>query len=1042
MSETKREPKDRAIAAKAVAIGQLRDLYKLSGKDAPVDATMLEMLSDGVITNAIADGDILHVLHYIRILGTNAEHGEKVKRTEADHAELCLGAFSTFMQMKREGGFWTKPGYLTEAKTRKLYIDAYLKEAGWDVLETEHQAIAGKAGIEIEVKGMPNPTETGFCDYVLYGNDGKPLAVVEAKKTSVNAEVGRHQVELYGNCLKEQYGYVPILYYTNGYEIRCIDGLYPDARTLSSFHTLKELERMIQRRDRGNIADTRVNESIAGRPYQQIAIRNVCERFNKNFRRALLVMATGTGKTRVACALTELLQRNKWVKNVLFLADRTSLVGQAKRAFTKMLPDQTFCELSSSDPEKDFEARMMFSTYQTMINYVDGEKKKFGIGRFDLVIIDEAHRSVFNKYGAIFNYFDSLLVGLTATPRGEVEKSTYQLFACENGVPNYEYTLQEAVDDHWLVPYKVSSHTTKVMQEGVKYADLSEDERKKVEDAYGDEPPEVLPSSDLFKRLFNTNTCDLVLENLMENGLKVAGGDKLGKSIIFAYNHKHAQLIVDRFKEIYPMFPNACRLIDNQVKYADDLILKFDSEDDFRIAVSVDMLDTGIDVPAVTNLVFFKPVKSKIKFVQMIGRGTRLCEGLGVLGQKSGDKEWFKIFDYCGNFAYFGQNPAEDSDARQMTLTERLYNLRVAVAFELQKVEHQHDMWKAGYHGKLVDSLYGELLKIREQRNRIVVRNAMPHVDNFRNQGDWLALTPIQVKEIELHIAPLMTAGEGEDDTAKIFDARMLKIEIAVLAAGDVNGAAKDVQFVREAAVKLLQKASVPAVHAKMDLLEKVAAEQFWREPHVKNLEEVREELRDLIKFLDRGKGGSATVSVEDVIEDGEPIPTGIIDIRSYRQKVIDYLAEHADIPVVRKIKNLEKVNEDDLRELERILWFELGTKNDYLNTTDIRNLAAFVRSVVGIEQRAVNEKFGKYLNGSALTVEQQEFLKTIIDYVRENGDISKTDLLEVAPFNEYNILAVFGESVPVVNDIVSTLENVIAAPEGFFDLPEPNVAI
>ena len=245
MSETKREPKDRAIAAKAVAIGQLRDLYKLSGKDAPADATMLEMLSDGVITNAIADGDILHALHYIRILGTNAEHGEKVKRTEADHAELCLGAFSTFMQMKREGGFWTKPGYLTEAKTRKLYIDAYLKEAGWDVLETEHQAIAGKAGIEIEVKGMPNPTGTGFCDYVLYGNDGKPLAVVEAKKTSVNAEVGRHQVELYGKCLKEQYGYVPILYYTNGYEIRCIDGLYPDARTLSSFHTLKELERMI-----------------------------------------------------------------------------------------------------------------------------------------------------------------------------------------------------------------------------------------------------------------------------------------------------------------------------------------------------------------------------------------------------------------------------------------------------------------------------------------------------------------------------------------------------------------------------------------------------------------------------------------------------------------------------------------------------------------------------------------------------------------------------------------------------------------------------
>ena len=1035
MSDKARDPKDRAIAAKKAASELLRDLYRQKGGDAPVEATMLELLTDGVVTTIIESGDILHALHYIRILGTNAEHGQKVKKSEAEAAESNLAVFRDFLEVRKSGsGVWRPPGYLTEAKTRKLYIDAYLNEAGWEVLETENLIVAGKAGIEIEVTGMPNPTGLGYCDYVLYGKDGKPLAVVEAKKTSVNAEVGRHQVELYGQCLKERYGYVPVLYYTNGYEIRCIDGLYPDSRPLASFHTLDELERMLLRRSRGDITDTRVQESIAGRPYQQIAIRSVCERFNDGFRRALLVMATGTGKTRVSVALTELLQRNRWVKNVLFLADRTSLVGQAKRAFAKLLPHLTYCELSSSDPKKDLNARMVFSTYQTMINYVDGEKKKFGIGRFDLVIIDEAHRSVFNKYGSIFRYFDCLLVGLTATPRGEVEKSTYQLFDCESGVPNYEYPLKEAVADRFLVPYRVSSHTTRLMREGVRYADLSADERKAIEDAYGDAPPEVLPNTDLFKTLFNTNTCDLVLENLMEHGLKVKGGDQLGKSIVFAYNHRHAQLIVDRFRALYPMLPNACRLIDNQVAYADDLILKFEAEDDFRIAVSVDMLDTGIDVPAVVNLVFFKPVKSIIKFQQMIGRGTRLCAGLDVLGQEGVDKCWFKIFDYCGNFAYFSENPPQDADARQTTLSERLFNLRVSVAFELQSAEHQRDEWKAAYRQRLVDGLYAEVMEVREQRNRIAVRHAMPHIDDFNSPVTWRGLSPMQVKELEVHVAPLMMPREGEDESAKVFDVRLFRIEVGLLASGGVAGVARDVQFVREAADALLQKASVPAVHAKMVLLEKVRSERFWEEPSVKLLEEVREELRGLLRFLDGEGRRSVTISVEDALEDDEAVRDGIIDIRTYRQKVVDYLADHADLAAVRKIRNIEKIDVDDLRELERILWHEIGSRDDYVKATEIRNLAAFVRSVVGLNQEAVNEKFGRYLNGADLTADQQEFLKTIIDYVRENGDITREDLLNVSPFDDYDLTELFGSSISAVGTVVDVLGSVIAVPAGFFE--------
>lgn len=1025
---------DRALAAKRGASAALRELFRIKGAEAPEEATMLEMLSNSVVTNAIGSGDVLQALHYIRILGTNAEHGEKITRIEIETAERNLKMFESFVAyLKLPDGIWEKPGYLTEDATRRLYIDVYLKEAQWDVLEEENQCIAEKAGIEIEVEGMPNPTGKGYCDYVLFGRDGKPLAVVEAKKTCVNLEVGRHQVELYGACLKAKYGYTPILYYTNGYEIRCIDGLYPDDRPLMSFHRLKELERMIQRQNRASILDKRVNERIAGRPYQQLAIRSVCERFNANFRQALLVMATGTGKTRVAVGLTELLQRNNWVINVLFLADRTALVSQAKRAFAKLLPNQTFCELSSDNPKKDLNARLVFSTYQTMIRYVDGECKTFGIGRFDLIIIDEAHRSIFNKYGAIFKYYDSLLVGLTATPRSEVEKSTYQLFGCENGVPNYEYSLKEAIQDKYLVPYTVSSYTTKLMHEGVPYSKLSFEERKKIEETYGNTPPEVLPCSDLFRKLYNEATCDLVLEQLMSTGLKVKGGDVMGKTIIFAYNHKHAQFIVDRFKALYPMWPNACRLIDNQVKYADDLILKFDTEDNFRIAVSVDMLDTGIDVPAIINLVFFKPVKSFIKFQQMIGRGTRLCPGLGVHGQGP-DKELFKIFDYCGNFAYFGEKPTEDTHAQPMTLTERLYNLRTEIAYALQAFGHQDDPWKISYRGRLIDELHIELTKVRAQRNRIAVRDALPHLDNFKSITDWRGLSPLQVTEIKHHIAPLMVSPEGEDEIAKMFDARMLKIEVAQLAEGASPRIDSDVKVVREAARQLLRKANIPAVQAKIELLKKVQSAQFWEAPSIKSLEEVREELRNLMKLLDERYAGFAVIAVEDQLEETEKAPNAILDIRTYRQKVIDYLAEHQDLPVIHKIKNLEKINLDDLRELEHILWHQLGTKQDYLDTTDIRNLAAFVRSLVGLEQTAVDEKLGKYLNASTLSFDQQEFLKSIIDYVRENGNITNEDLLNDAPFNGYDILDLFGGSIGTVSHIVTTLSNAVEMPAGFFD--------
>ena len=596
---------------------------------------------------------------------------------------------------------------MSEANTRKLYIDLYLKEAGWDVLDTENVAIAGKAGIEIKVEGMPNAQGIGFCDYVLYGRDGKPLAIVEAKKTSVSPEKGRHQVDLYGECMKAIYGYKPILYYTNGYVTKVIDGIYPD-RTVMAFLTIDELELMMQRRNRGNITDLKISDRITNRPYQKMAITNLCEWLNQKHRRGLLVMATGTGKTRVAISLVDVLSRNNWVKNVLFLADRTSLVNQAKKNFAKLLPNMSICELSGNE-EKDYNARLMFCTYQTMINYIDAEDKRFTSGRFDLIIIDEAHRSIFNKYGSIFAYFDSLLVGLTATPKSEVDANTYRIFGCESGIPNFDYSLEEAVKDKYLVNYKSFSRTTKLLKRGIKYNELTEDEKRQLDEYFVDEPPTpdfTVSEKELFKKIFNKNTCCEILEELMQYGIKTNGGELLGKSIIFAYNHHHAQMIVDCFHELYPEHPaNYCQLIDNYVKYADDLILKFENDDEFRIAVSVDMLDTGIDVPAVVNLVFFKPVKSKIKFVQMIGRGTRLCDNLFGEGK---DKTHFIIFDYCGNFEYFDAHPDGTDGMGGRSLSQRLFEVRLDILHELQRIEYQEQEFARSYknHRNLFLGIY------------------------------------------------------------------------------------------------------------------------------------------------------------------------------------------------------------------------------------------------------------------------------------------------------------------------------------------------
>lgn len=980
-----------------------------------------------MLANYVQDSDVINSLHYVRILGMNAEHDQKIKKTADKLAYDNLAYFIGLIEAQEKGtrAQYQKPPYMSEANTRKLYIDLYLKEAGWDVLDTENVAIAGKAGIEIKVEGMPNAQGIGFCDYVLYGRDGKPLAIVEAKKTSVSPEKGRHQVDLYGECMKAIYGYKPILYYTNGYVTKVIDGIYPD-RTVMAFHTIDELELMMQRRNRGNITDLKISDRITNRPYQKMAITNLCEWLNQKHRRGLLVMATGTGKTRVAISLVDVLSRNNWVKNVLFLADRTSLVNQAKKNFAKLLPNMSICELSGNE-EKDYNARLMFCTYQTMINYIDAEDKRFTSGRFDLIIIDEAHRSIFNKYGSIFAYFDSLLVGLTATPKSEVDANTYRIFGCESGIPNFDYSLEEAVKDKYLVNYKSFSRTTKLLKRGIKYNELTEDEKRQLDEYFVDEPPTpdfTVSEKELFKKIFNKNTCCEILEELMQYGIKTNGGELLGKSIIFAYNHHHAQMIVDCFHELYPEHPaNYCQLIDNYVKYADDLILKFENDDEFRIAVSVDMLDTGIDVPAVVNLVFFKPVKSKIKFVQMIGRGTRLCENLFGEGK---DKTHFIIFDYCGNFEYFDAHPDGTDGMGGRSLSQRLFEVRLDILHELQRIEYQEQEFARSYYNKTKDLLHAAVYKIKGHSARMQVRAEMQYVDKYSDYATWESVSPLMVKEIKVHITPLLDSGLEGFDLSIAFDIRMLDIELSILVQGNTGKATRDVKTVRQVAQYLLtEKASIPQVFAKAEQLKTLVSEQFWDAPSLEKLEQLRVDVRDLMQFLDKSPKKQIDVNIDDTVE-----PSGydggdtIIDIRTYREKVLDYLIEHSDNEVIHKIQRLEPITNEDLKALEKILWEELGTKEEYEQTTDIDNLAVFVRSLIGLSQEAVNEKFGEYLNGNVLNAQQQEFIRAIINYVRENGDISREDLIEKSPFDNYDILTLFGDNITSVLTIVGILHD------------------
>ena len=1033
----------------------------------PYQDTLISLMSDESFRDIVGT-DIWRRMDFIRRTANNAAHSSN-KKISSEQAELCLENLFVFLDFvaycygddyeegqfdqalldqepvaitsvvpdvdleqlitenkalkkeltarreEQQQTYTPKPLDLSEYKTRKIYIDSMLTDAGW---------IEGHNWInEVELEGMPNQSGLGYADYVLYGDDGRPLAVIEAKRTCVDVSKGRQQAKLYADLLEKKYHRRPVIFLTNGFDTRITDNLYPE-RKCATVYSKRDLEKLFNLQTmRTSLAHVMVNKTIAGRYYQENAIKAVCEAFgDKNRRKALLVMATGSGKTRTVIALCDVLLQHGWIKNILFLADRNSLVTQAKRNFVNLLPDLSVTNLVE---EKDnYSAHCVFSTYQTMYNAIDAvsddEGKLFTCGHFDLVICDEAHRSIYNKYQDIFNYFDAPLVGLTATPKDEIDKNTYEVFELENGVPTYGYELAQAVQDGYLVDFVSVETALKFIQQGIVYDDLSDEDKAAYEDTFEDENgelPESIASSALNEWIFNEDTIKEVLHVLMTEGLKIDYGNKIGKTIIFAKNHTHAEKILEIFGKEYPHLPGYAKVIDNYMTYAQSAIDEFSDPNKLpQIAISVDMLDTGIDVPEVLNLVFFKKVMSKAKFWQMIGRGTRLCPNL----LDGNDKQKFYIFDFCGNFEFFRMNKGRPT-ANMIALQGAIFYLKSQIAYKLQDIAYQTpDLIE--FRKTLVDDMVRKVQELN--RDNFAVKQHLKYVELYSDPDNYKTLTYENTIIMGQELAPLITP-EEDDPKALRFDALMYGIELAYLI-GKKYGKARSDLFKKVNAIASV--ANIPEIMAQADLINKILHTDYVENAGINEFENIRENLRDLIKYIPITRIRYDTNFDDEILSmDWNDADLESDDLKNYKAKAEFYVRQHQDNEVIAKLKGNIPLTSADVKVLEDILWSELGTKQDYEAEYGQKPLGEFVREIVGLDMTAAKEAFAEYLNDVTLDSRQIYFVNQIVEYIVHNGLMKDLSVLQESPFTDQGSIVEIFTDLSVWMGIRRTIDRVNA---------------
>lgn len=889
------------------------------------------------------------------------------------------------------------PEDISEYMTRKKYIDVDLKLLGWTFGDDVRE--------EVELVGMPNPEEKGYADYVLYGKDGLPLAIIEAKRTSKDPKIGTQQAKLYADCLERMTGRRPMMFTTNGFETYLWDDVTSPQRKVSGVFSKADLEKLMNRRkERKPLADVPIDDKITDRYYQKEAIRAVSETIETGHRKALLIMATGTGKTRTASSLTDVLSRGGHVTNTLFLADRTALVKQAKDDFKNYLPDMSLCNLLSNKDDKT--ARIVFSTYPTMLNAIDSVKsddgkRLFSPAHFDLIIIDEAHRSIFKKYRTIFEYFDAIMVGLTATPKTEVDRNTYEFFEMESGVPTYAYDYETAVEkDHVLVPYYNIEIETKILGQGIVYDDLSEEDKARYEEDFVDEDgtmPDFIPSPAVNEYIFNQATVDMVLEDLMTKGIKVAGGDRLGKTIIFAQNKRHAEYIVERFNKLYPQYRGTfAKRVVSEDNYVQTIIDDFKVTDkEPHIAVSVDMMDTGIDVPDIVNLVFFKRVRSKAKFWQMIGRGTRLRKNLFGDGQ---DKTHFLIFDYLGNFEFFRANKEGLMGNEVQSLSEAIFSKRVRLIHHLQHATFVDDSYQ-DIRNDLIRTVHHQINALNTELT--AVKMQLQHIEKYKHRDAFVCLSDTDKHNLITYLAPLVYM-DDPDEYSKRFDNFMYGIMIAQIEG--MPQFKKGKKQLIHVSSDLSKRATIPQIKEKLELINMIGTDEFWQNPDIPVFEKVRMELRGLMKFIVDEVGKSPVyTNLSDVVlavKEGEVLYQAY-DFEDYKLKVNRYIENNRDHLAIHKLRHNIPLTASDYESLERIFTGELGTKEDYKREFKDTPFGLLVRKIAKMDHDAAMAAFSAFINDQSLTQAQIVFVKKVVDYIVQNGYIENVAELMKPPFDK-----------------------------------------
>lgn len=924
-----------------------------------------------------------------------------------------------------------------EYETRKWMIDVDLREAGWN--------LEGANDKEFKVQYMPkstNSSETGFVDYVLWNNAGKPLALVEAKKTLESATKGENQAQLYADCLEKMYGQRPVMYYSNGFETFLWDDqFYKSSRLVHGYYTKAELETLFFRRThRKDIRNASIDTNIAGRTYQMRAIKSITEHFAGTDKRtgkligtnrgALLVLATGTGKTRTSIAFSKLMLENNWAKRILFLADRKSLVSQAKSNFVKFLPEHTSVNLLKEKDNPD--ARLAFSTYQTLMGMIDnnknGEQRLYGVGHFDLIIVDEAHRSIYKKYQAIFEYFDALFLGLTATPFDRIDRNTYGVFGLADKTPTDAYTFDEAVKNKHLVPYRSIEAPTKFLREGIKYDELSEEEKEEFENEIldGEEATgaEIVSSSELDSWLFNTPTTIETLRYVLKHGIKKRGGEELGKTIIFAKNKKHAQFLKDTFMSLdKELFGNDyVKVITHGEPKAEEMINRFCDEEKERlpqIAISVDMLDTGIDAPSCVNLVFYKPVKSYAKFWQMIGRGSRLRPNLFGQGK---DKDKFLIFDLCGNFQFFKENPKGITASAQKSLTETVFGLKLQLAQYLKEKQFEDDAEFKQFRTQLLDELHQEIEQLDTQRFDVKMKLKTVYDFGSQKREVWNHLSKKEIKTITEVLAPLVKPKAGDVDVARFYDKLLYSLMIKRLETPNaeqfVNNLMVPITKVVMVSKRLMTKTGAPQVQQKIEQIKEPLDEVFWKIEGIKHLEQTRTELRDLMKFLDPEDQRYVTTNFMDILNENEVIITDFAaegdevyetPFTNNVHRLEEIIRENKDNLTISRIRNGASITPKELASLESLLFTDEELKKGIEKQLGKPlNLVAFIIGLMGLSANSVDSAFAEFINQYQLTAVQIQFIDTLKLFLSKNGKIDPTKLYD-APFKNFHSMGVDG---------------------------------